>query len=671
MRLTSLVITLATWRRFSHYGASEQQPILGSETSRPALTGAAARRGGGGIGRSLLSADIDSTIAVTCTLTSSNQGGIGTVASAFSALVAISPALRDAVSAALVLEQSAFEVSLDEGFTAAAKLARLSGAAAAATLTEARLHQPSHGEDEDGGISPSPSASQLSDGAASSEAGGRPARPQPARSKKESMRLSLGGGGKGLGGRLGGADKPAERKLGWPRRGSSAQAAAEHGSAPSELRGCSLQVSRLSVHLVQSRVRHRLGHFDRRSANKYSPEPEPEVIFEADENDGTRCRFTLQLTGKLYGLVAPSAWHRDVIQLVIARRAQQAAAAAAASAHAGSAAARGDAAGCLPLLYEPPGVQCEGAPLGVDVPLVGDLLELAAARVDYADGCAVQWWRRHHTGALVPIRGAVGPKYRVSAEDAYCHLEAVCTPFRAAAESADGEQALSGSSARLLGQRQRRNSSEAGGGLIWGVPSVSAVHAAVAPTEAQEEAVRSAHSWEYAKLTVLCAPLGGGIPPLEVQARSLPAQTASALAAAGCLGGADDGLPLPQGAAAHAHAHAPSRRGSVVSGGPPLEAYTCMLSKKEVCVRQSGVLVLSNLLSWHVKSGLAVRIPLWDKPLVELLEDELDARAGRLFISFDSLEERDQFVLTFHYLVYHGLHVQYHAQAAGASLARR
>mmetsp|Transcript_32237 Transcript_32237/g.80281 ORF Transcript_32237/g.80281 Transcript_32237/m.80281 type:complete len:92 (+) Transcript_32237:94-369(+) len=76
------------------------------------------------------------------------------------------------------------------------------------------------------------------------------------------------------------------------------------------------------------------------------------------------------------------------------------------------------------------------------------------------------------------------------------------------------------------------------------------------------------------------------------------------------------------------------------------------------------MLVLSNLLAWPIRSGICVRIPVWDKPVVELIEDELDSRGGRLYLVFDSLEERDNLVLVFHYLVYHGLQVLYQAQAA-------
>ena len=278
-------------------------------------------------------------------------------------------------------------------------------------------------------------------------------------------------------------------------------------------------------------------------------------------------------------------------------------------------------------------------------------------------GCAVQWWRRHESGALVPIGGAVGPRYRLSADDAYCRLEALCTPFRARDDRADDG---GGSPGARLGAQARRASADSvtgagaggdGGARLsnYGTPAVSAVHAAALPAEADEEAVKSAHGWEYAKMPVLCASLGAGVPPLNAQLQSLPQATAASLwTTAGLMSGTD-------------------AQSSASAGGSalPLESYTCVLSKKHVVVRPPGVLVLRSLVTWPVRPGINARVPAWDKPVVELAEDELDASARRLLLLFDSLEERDQFVLVFHYLVFHGLQVQYNAQAAAASLAAR
>jgi len=180
-------------------------------------------------------------------------------------------------------------------------------------------------------------------------------------------------------------------------------------------------------------------------------------------------------------------------------------------------------------------------------------------------------------------------------------------------------------------------------------------NAAALPAEADEEAVKSAHGWEYAKMPVLCASLGAGVPPLNAQLQSLPQATAASLwTTAGLMSGTD-------------------AQSSASAGGSalPLESYTCVLSKKHVVVRPPGVLVLRSLVTWPVRPGINARVPAWDKPVVELAEDELDASARRLLLLFDSLEERDQFVLVFHYLVFHGLQVQYNAQAAAASLAAR
>lgn len=598
-RLASLAVSLATWRRHPHYGAAEQPRVLGVERG--------AARGGAAASRCLDAADIGSTVGVTCTLASAARAGLCVEASAYSAVVGTAAALRDAVDAALVLEESRFDVSLDEQLSMQARLARSA-------------------EGDEG--PPSSAASQWSDGCsdAGSEGGARPGR---------QLRLSAAVGARVRAGRASLADKLAERR--WPGKGGGAQPRPATAAGAPELRACSLQVGRQGVTLVQSRVRQRVGRFDRTRAG--AAEGGSGVAFEPDEEDGARRRFVLVLDGKAYGLLAQSGWHRDVIGLVVARRAQLAATLSA------------DACGCAPLLYEPPALQCAGEPLGVRPPRIGDELELAAARVDYADGCAVQWWRVHPGGQRVPIAGAAGPRYRLSADDAYCRLEVVCKPFREADERGDG-------AGRLLGHRPRVQ----GGGAarcVWGCPSVSALHAAALPTPAHEEAVRSAHSWEYAKLAVQCVPLASGVPPLYEQARCLPRGTAGALGAAGCLGAHGDGRQL--------HADAWEAPAGESCG---LQEYTCLLSKKELSIRQSGVLVLSSALCWQVRSGLAARIPLWDRPLVELAEDELDGGGDRLLLWFGCLEERDRFVLAFHYLVFHGLQTQHLAQAAGRGLHR-
>ncbi|KAG8464065.1 hypothetical protein KFE25_000233 [Diacronema lutheri] len=610
-RLVSLNITQVTWRRYSHFGTGELPPPLGVAAARGASARAAA---GGSSSRVLVSADINSVLGATCTLTSNNMGGIGATVTAYTPVVVTAPALRDAVATALMLESGSFDVMLDEGMTALARQRHLEARARSAPADEPRASSPSS--------PPPPSAARVGKAGAGAAA----------------------------------------------TRGLVTQASSSSSSAGGEPKSCVLQVSRAAVTLVQSRFVQRAGNFARRvekTTAKGATAGEPEVGFSLDEDDGTQCRFLLRLNGKLFALIAPSAWHRDVIELVIRRRAQRAVAAAstAAGGARGAGGPRDELSAPSPLLYEPPEVLCDGVPLGIDVPLVGDTLELAPARVDYADGCAVQWWRRHESGALVPIGGAVGPRYRLSADDAYCRLEALCTPFRARDDRADDG---GGSPGARLGAQARRASADSvtgagaggdGGARLsnYGTPAVSAVHAAALPAEADEEAVKSAHGWEYAKMPVLCASLGAGVPPLNAQLQSLPQATAASLwTTAGLMSGTD-------------------AQSSASAGGSalPLESYTCVLSKKHVVVRPPGVLVLRSLVTWPVRPGINARVPAWDKPVVELAEDELDASARRLLLLFDSLEERDQFVLVFHYLVFHGLQVQYNAQAAAASLAAR
>jgi hypothetical protein len=309
---------------------------------------------------------------------------------------------------------------------------------------------------------------------------------------------------------------------------------------------------------------------------------------------------------------------------MLEKRNQKAASAAAAAAATGTAAARADAAGCAPLIYEPPEIECGGEPLGIDVPLVGDWLELAPARVDYADGCAVQWWRLYRNGARTPIVGAVGPRYRLSFDDAYNRIEAVCSPYR-------------------------ERPAHLGEGCVYGTPAVSCVLSAVALSDECEAAVKSAHSWEYARLPVLCAVLDDGVPPIDAQAKCFQPRTAAALAAVGCVGA-----------------------GAAGGGHEPLDEYSCLISKKEVTLRPPGMLnVLSPLVTWPMRPGLGARVPCWDKEIVEVLEDELEAKAGRLLLAFQSLEERDEFVAVFHYLVYHGLQTYYTNLAATQARAER
>jgi len=651
--LAALAFSTVTWRRFRHRGSEEIPALLVTETC--------GRKGAGA--RALICSDIDTSLAVSCTLIATNAGMIGATVACYSHPIAVSPQLRDAVAASLVLETAAFEVLLDEAYTLGARAGAASVAAAAKTerkmTAAASLLSHRRGgsadEEEDDDDDENGYSSERS-----SERGGS------VRSKRQSASVdtkkainaaiapkagvpaALGGrgaalaAGRGVPGALAG-------KAGIPARGAPGKGTGVLGKGsmvPQEHhKTCSLQVTKGGVCLIQSRFTQRAGHFDRTKKGGLQ-----EVVFSLDDSDPSNTRFTLQLSGKCFGLLAPSPYHRNVIQLVIERRSQRAAAAAAAAAASGTMKARADAAGCMPLLYEQPALECGGEPLGIDVPLMGDILELGAARVDYADGCAVQWWRVYPNGARLPIRGAVASRYRLSADDCYCRLEVVCTPYRTQGAGADDDSYFT----------KQRDSF----GTVHGVPLVAGTHTAVAPSDEAEEAVKSAHSWEYAKLQVLCVPLDDGVPSLSAQARSLPSSVSSALAANGFGVDADEVMFSKNGNVGTAGNGGKGEARGRGGGGDQLELYTCYVSKKEIAIREPGMLVLSNLLAWPIRSGICVRIPVWDKPVVELIEDELDSRGGRLYLVFDSLEERDNLVLVFHYLVYHGLQVLYQAQAA-------